>query len=98
MKVVYSIKINNPVVFTECIKPIAIENKYELFSDDMNDFRFCPWLIAYYEDDNMQINNINEGFYNRIKNDSNFQVNEYTHVRDFLDNIKSNNKPNYELF
>lgn len=98
MKIVSSIKINNPVVFTECIKPIALENKYELFSDDMNDFRFCPWLIAYYEDDNMQINNINEGFYNRIKNDSNFQVNEYTHVRDFLDNIKSNNKPNYELF
>lgn len=98
MKVVYSIKINNPVVFTECIKPILLENKYELFSDDMNDFRFCPWLIAYYEDDNIQINNINEGFYNRIKNDSNFQVNEYIHVRDFLDNIKSNNKPNYELF
>ena len=67
MKVVYSIKINNPVVFTECIKPIALENKYELFSDDMNDFRFCPWLIAYYDDGKMQLNNINEGFYNRIK-------------------------------
>jgi hypothetical protein len=46
----------------------------------------------------MQLNNINEGFYNRIKGDSNYKVNEYIHVRDFIENIDNGNKPNYELF
>lgn len=97
---IYSIKINNPVVYTECIESILSDNGYKSIGSDMNEFRFCPWLIAYKHPETGEyiVDNINEGFYNRLKEKPDINVIESKLVKDFIDSIQENKKPTYSLF
>lgn len=96
MKTIYTLKINNSVVYEQCIKPRL---KVLGYNTDVyiSDFTFCPILVIYY-DKELTINNINLGMYNSLKNNPEFNIIESASVSEFIENASLCNKPTYALF
>lgn len=97
MKIIYSIKIRNSLVFTNFLSNQLEISGFDVSDTYISDFNFCPWLVIYY-DNGPKIQNYNNGFYENIKNNDNFIVNEAETVEEFLSFIKKCNKPTITLF